>query len=200
MNVLNVAIRINNITYDNSLAADLHIDRQSLDEEFVQHASRYAYYAFLSELAADQEVRLKHALDLLEAQLDSETRELARGAQLADAKFKMTETMVENQVRGNSRYQAKLTEYLDAKQRAAVLRVARESMQQRKDMLVSLGAQFRFLNGSEPRALQREQADHVKNVVLNKAPVAEVQAPPAEVPVVNAEVTTPPLRRNPTKK
>lgn len=198
--IFDIEIKINGIEYENTLAEDLEINKGNLDQEFQEQSERYAYYGTLAELAKDKEARTKHELELLEAQLDALTRDNANQIASQNPKFKMTEAMVENQVKADPRYQAKLKEFLDSKRLAGILNVARESFQQRRDMLISLGANHRFLNGNEPRVMETKQ-DHAKQVMAKSAPPPVVQQPepePVSVPA-NGQTEAQPTRRRAPK-
>ena len=172
LSVLNFEVALNGKTYDNDAATALRIDRTNLDEEFANQHTRFAYYATLHEMAKDKAARLKVSLETLYAQLDHEKRMAAKAVQAADPKFKYTESMCENEIKTDQRYQLKQQEMLDANQLAGVLGVAREAFQQRKDMLISLGANAR---ASTPDL--RIMGDRVKHETAEKvSPVARPRA------------------------
>lgn len=149
-NVLDIDITIGNVGYSNSIKEDLEINKDDLDSEFLNQSEKFAYYGTLSELAKDKLARRKRELDLLEAQIDGEVRIQASNIKAADPKVKITVDAIKAAIVGDPRYQAKISEILDSQKMAGILNVAKEAFQQRKDMLVSLGANSRLFNNASP--------------------------------------------------
>lgn len=175
LEVLKFEVSLNGRAYESDAANDLRIDRTILDEEFANQHTRFAYYGTLHEMAKDRAARLKVSLETLYAQLDHEKRMAANAVKASSPGFKYTEAMCENEVKTDPRYIAKQNELLDANQLMGVLGVAREAFQQRKDMLISLGANAR---ASTPDL--RIYGDRVKEETGKK--VAKKQAPVVEEP------------------
>jgi len=172
LKVLSVETKIDDVTYENNLQDDLKIDQTQLDREFVEQSEKYAYYATLAELAKDREARLESELKVLSARIDWEIRDQAAALQASNTKVKLTEEMVKNQVIADSRIQTKNKELLEARKLAGMLRVAKESFLQRKDMLVSLGANHRVLNGNDAHvSRQQVQMEHAKTVLNRRKPM-----------------------------
>lgn len=121
----------------------LDINKDDLDNEFADQPVKYFYWAALTEVANDKMLRLKHALEHTYAQIEFEVRTSAK-----ENSVKLTEAMVEGQTKSHTKYQSKLDEYLDACALVGKLKACKEAMAQRKDMLVSLGANNRLLNQS----------------------------------------------------
>jgi hypothetical protein len=191
LDVLSFSIKLNGKEYSNDAAESLRIDRTILDDEFANQHVRFAYFATLHEIAKDKVARLKVSLETLYAQLDHEKRKIANEYKATQPSFKYTETMCENEIKTDQRYQAKNAEYLDAMQLAGVLGVAREAFAQRKEMLISLGANAR---ASTPDL--RILGDRAKEVTRESSPVhvattglAAKEAPglPRRKPVVKTE-------------
>jgi hypothetical protein len=155
-----IDIQIDAVRYENTFAQDVQINTSDIDREFCEQSGKFAYYGTLCEMSKDREARLKNDCDVLEAILDNEVRDQAAEVKVLDAKYKITEAEVAHRVKADPRYQAKYSEYLTAKKLTGILHVAKEAFQQRKDMLVSLGANQRFLN-AEPR-IQGTQMENVK--------------------------------------
>lgn len=129
---------VGEIDYTNELDDHLHINRTDLSVEFAEHSERFAYYSTCYELAADKLRRLEIDLKRQYAVLDIQKRQ---EAQLAG--MKLTEKMVENSVLVDDLYVALQDECISAEMQLGVLKAARDSMAARKEMLVSLGANFR---------------------------------------------------------
>lgn len=159
--VFKFEIKINDVEYKQTIGDDLRIDRSILDDEFCEQSTKFAYYSTLHELARDKEARLKRELELFYANVDAEKRAGAIQAQAANPKFKYTEKMCENEVKTDERYQKKQLEYLDAKKLSGILGVAREAFAQRKEMLISVGANAR--SGVTSARVLSEQAKHITN-------------------------------------
>ena len=62
--------------------------------------------------------------------------------------------MVENEVITDPRYQKTMTEYLSIKKDHGMLQAGREAFTQRKEMLISLGANYRAEGNADPVILQ----------------------------------------------
>lgn len=160
--IFKFTIEINNIKYDNNLEEDLRVDRTNLDEDFAHQHERFAKYATLHELAKDNLERAKRMLDILYAQVDHEKRQEAKNMQDVNPKFKFTEKMCENSVLTDERYQKMHLKYLDAKKLVGVLGVGKEAFAQRKEMLISLGANQR-VGATSTRVLEPQ----VKQIINN---------------------------------
>lgn len=135
MSVFNYPIKINGTEHKNNLEDDVKVDRTNLDNEFETYASKYAYYGTLAEMASSREDRLKVTLELLYAHLDAEKRGEAQANMNANPKFKYTEAVYENLVKGDKRYQAAMVEYLDAKELAGKLLVAARALEKKLESL-----------------------------------------------------------------
>lgn len=131
-------LTVGELTFESKLSQDLFIDRSDLQNEFVKHPERYAFYATSFEIASAKENACKIALERLYAALDHEKR-----SELTMAGVKSTEKMVENSVITDDRYIAMQGEYLEAQLAAAVCKSAMYAMQHRKDMLIQLGSAAR---------------------------------------------------------
>jgi len=141
--VFDFPISINSVEYLNGLRNDLKIDKTMLDDDFCTQHERFAYYATLYELAKDQELRLKKVMEDTYAHVDAEKRFDAMQVRSRDPKFKYTESMCDNECKLDTRYQKAYLEYLNAKKLTGLLGVQKEAFAQRKDMLISLGANMR---------------------------------------------------------
>lgn len=185
-----IELKIDGVTYPNRIARDLSIDRTNLEEEFLHQAERFAYYASMEALAKDRRGRLKAQLELLYAQLDSEKRQAANAMQAANPKFKYTEKMCENEVKGDTRYQSVMQEYHDADRLSNLLGAWRNAMDHRRESLISLGAHDRTGNFST-----RVLAEQAKQTLTNKA-----QSQPEEQPKpTEATQPTTKTRRRPAR-
>lgn len=161
--LVNVQVVIDGVEYPNTYGDDLAIDYTNLEQEFLTHSERYAYYATLAEMADDRADRLKEDLEHLQAKLDVQTREKAKNIQTADPKFKMTETMIENEIKNSAPYRAAQQEYQNARTLAKLLKNAPHAFAHRRDMLIELG-KTAMSSISDPRIQQGKQ-QMVKNII-----------------------------------
>jgi hypothetical protein len=119
------------------------IDISNLNGEFVAHAERFGYISFLCREAEIRYDSAKADLDTLEAELDDEVRGRLHQMKVQDEKFKVTETIVKNQIKADPRYvkQKDLVTNLTALQKR--LAGARETLIERRYALISLAASVR---------------------------------------------------------
>ena len=76
--------------------------------------------------------------------------------EMQNSGVKTTEKMIENMVITADEYVALQTELLDAERQVGLLKAARDSMAQRKEMLVSLGANQRTEFRADASLMARE--------------------------------------------
>lgn len=123
-------------TYDRDLDADLHIDKNSLEDELVSQAGKFAWWATLSELARDKFNRLKSDLEIFEATASQLLR-----SEKSSRNEKITESGLIELLRMLPEWQAKKNAVLEAQKQAGVLDAAREAFDHRKYMLRALSAE-----------------------------------------------------------
>lgn len=138
LNELVPTLEVGNVTFESKLNDDLFIDRSDLNNEFIKHPERYAFYATCYEIASATENNYKVNLERLYAILDHEKR-----GELQHAGVKTTEKMVENSVITDDRYTALQDDYLRVSREASICKAAMFAMQHRKDMLIQLGSAAR---------------------------------------------------------
>ncbi len=131
-------------TYDKNLEEELFVNRGDLSGDYVDHPKRFAWFATAVELCTDHEARLKVELGRAEALLDAEVRQEA-----IEAGVKMTETKVRNTIITRDVYKEIQEDYLQAKLNTGLAKAARDAMIHRKDMLISLGANYRAEGNSD---------------------------------------------------
>ena len=144
------------VDYESHLDEHLYINSSDLNSEFSEHAERFAYYATCFEIASDKVRRYDVDMKRMYAILDSEKRN-----ELLNSGIKSTEKMIENMVITDDRYVALQNEAMDAERQLGLLKAARDSMAQRKEMLVSLGAnqrtEFRADTSVQSREMQQRR-------------------------------------------
>lgn len=165
--LLGVRIELDGVEYPNHYNEDLDIDPTNLEEEFLTHSKRYAYYATLAEMAEDRHQRSKEELDRLFADLDHEVREKRDVIMAQNPKFKMTEPMIKNEILSDARYQKKLSEVQTARYLSKVLKNANTAFSHRKDMLMTLG-RTSMATITDPR-ISGGQQQQVRNMFAAKS-------------------------------
>jgi len=187
---LDISVTFNGVTYQSSLEEDVKINSSDLDGEFVEQPRKYVWWAVLSEIAKDLVAQKKYEMEMLYARLDHEKRTAAMAA-----KVKLTERMVENEVITDTRYQKCMAEYLEIKKQNGVLGAGKEAFAQRKDMLISLGANYRAEGNADPVILQ----EVAKNKAANMARARAQQKIEPEPESIKSPVVRTPAIRQPVK-
>jgi hypothetical protein len=118
----------------------------------MEHSDRFAWWATVVELARDKVARTKYQLDRIYALKDHAVR-----LELTNAKAKMTEKIVENSVVTSQEYQEVMFNLLEAKKQLGLAMAGKEALTQRKDMLISLGANMRA-EGSSNLSILKDAA------------------------------------------
>ena len=155
------------------LNEDLRIDPMNISADFCEQPAKYAYWATVTAQAKSLVERKRLEVEKLEdylkktlvGELDGEVRrELEMNGE------KITETKVVNGIFVHPKYvetQEKLyslkEELVDLQQKFAVLDIARDAMNQRKDMLISLGAQLRVEGNNADVFIKDKAAEVVKS-------------------------------------
>lgn len=163
---LEVSVELEGVTYEASLEDEIEIDGQNLEGEFLNQAKKFAWWSMVSELAKDLMVGQKFQLDLLYARIDEEKRTNAQAN-----KMKTTEKMIENMVITDQRYQEAMQEYHKAKKWYGLLASGREAFSQRKEMLISLGANYRMEATADPVLKQEKAKQKAVDVARKRKPV-----------------------------
>lgn len=148
------AYKIGNTLYPSTLEADVFINRGNLQEEFMRHAERFAFWGTAHELAVDIVNRLSARLKRVYAELDAEKRQ-----EFVLTATKSTEKMVENVVITDPRYIDAQEELFEAEKQAGLLKAARDAMMSRRDMLIQLGSTARAEYQADIAILSREAKD-----------------------------------------
>ena len=170
-NGLEVNFETARITYTANLDEDTQIDQMDLDTEFAEQPRKFAWWAMVCELAKDRVQVLKTQLERLYAQIDYKVR-----MEAVTAKAKLTEKMVENTVITNADYVKSQKEYLTARKDHAMLSRGVEALAQRKEMLISLGANARASLTAGPRINQEASVAKAKHIAASRAAMAQESA------------------------
>ncbi len=124
--------------YDKNLNEDVLINVGILNDEFAEHAAKFAWYATAFELCEAEVSKEKDKLSHMEACLDYQVRN-----EFTMAEVKATEAKVHNQIITNPEYIKQQDLLREAEKNAGLAKAARDAMMHRKDMLVGLGANYR---------------------------------------------------------
>lgn len=125
-------------TYDKDVNEDLRINMGNLNQDFADHAGKFAWYATAYELTESEVAKAKDALERLEAVLDYEVRQ-----ELETHGVKVTEAKVKNTLVTRPEYVEQQEKLRKAQLNAGLAKASRDAMIHRKDMLVGLGANYR---------------------------------------------------------
>lgn len=112
------------------------IEEDDLSEEFRTQPARYAYVAMLAAQAESLWMSAKHSTERIRAKADDEERADARGE-------KVTETMIANRVLLREDVEEAWDVEAAYRYQYLVLKAVVMSMDQRAQMLISLGAHLR---------------------------------------------------------
>ena len=174
MEILEISVKTKKSENTVDLAEDLKIDSANINEAFCEQPAKYAWWATVAAQAKALVDRKKLEVDrkddfirkTLIGELDAEVRQ-----ELEMNGEKVTETKVTNSIYCHPRYKEEIGELYALKselnalqQNLTTLEIAKESMNQRKDMLISLGAQLRQEGNNVDLSL-RQMSDKANGVV-----------------------------------
>ncbi len=136
---------IEKVLIDTDLENDLDINeitsinRESLSDEFINQASKYAWYASLLAHARAKREKAKLVLDTKEAELSSRVRQ-----EMVKQGVKVTEGAINETVIGLQDYTNIYMRWIEAKEDEDVIDGVVRALAQRKDMLVAYGSLLKF--------------------------------------------------------
>ncbi len=113
-----------------SLANELKIDRDSLDEECITQPNRFFHASEGYTLSVAAKDKKKLELELMTAKLDREIRD-----DLVANKEKITDKIVEQEIIRDEQYQRASREYIEASLTSNRWNALKEAYRQRADML-----------------------------------------------------------------
>lgn len=147
-----------------ALQSDVRVSDTDLDSSFRDQASLFASYAFMHYESVQQVGNKDLLLDVTKAKLDKEVRDRLSAERDADGKpVKFTEAVVLAEINRSSSFIAASKDLNEAKALEGFIRNALEAFKQRKDMLVSLGANQRQEASGELRmnAMSPERREQI---------------------------------------
>jgi hypothetical protein len=182
LSILEISVKLPQNTYELDLAKDSQIDVNNLNQGFIEQPTIFAWYATLAAIAKSKVIRLKREVEkqddyirkTLIGTLDGKVRK-----NLEIEGEKITETKVTNAIYADAEYIANIQklnelkdELTDAEEQSAILDVAKDTMIQRKDMLISLGAQVRSeYDGVSDMSIKGDEvdADKVRSILKSNS-------------------------------
>ena len=141
---------------DRNLEKDLHIDESNLEQEWIEHASRYMYYAEAWSDAVKMKDLAKQKLDIIHAELD----EYYRLNWDRYSEYKVTEASLESKIIRHEKYKKALAIYNKHNHNVNLLSSVKTAFEHRKKALENLVSLLITGFHSEPR--QRRGESHVK--------------------------------------
>lgn len=173
MTILEITVRTKTSENVIDLAEDLKIDVDNINEAFIDQPCKYAYWATVAAqaktLADRKKLEVEKQEDYLKKTLIGELDiEVRRDLELEGEKI--TESKVTNSIFAHDRYKEESeklyklkAELVELQAQVATLEAAREAMDQRKDSLISLGAQLRTDGGNADLTIKKQQANEIIN-------------------------------------
>jgi hypothetical protein len=142
---IKVEIEINKENYESELYDNLTIDDTDLDKEFVEQPRLFAWWAAVETLIKDLYETKKTQLKRDYAVIDARVREEGKITET-----RLTEKMIENTVITDPKYQIAENELAEIRKQFSLAHVGKEAFEQRKEMLISLGANRRSEVSANP--------------------------------------------------
>lgn len=142
--------------------ADTRVTEANLDQCMIEQSGLRAYYGAIAARAEAQAARVKAKFEVVEATLYDHHRKA-----LAATGEKVTEKMVENAVKLDPRWIKAKNTVIEAETIATINKSLVESLRDRKDMLVQLGADRREeLKGSLRIMEERQEREELRDRAL----------------------------------
>jgi len=173
--VLEIKVKTESMDFKGDLGEELKINIEDLNESYLDQPGKYAWWAVLSAQAISKANKIKSEMENLKeyinktlmGELDLKVRE-----RMERTGEKATEARVERAIYTHKDYKKHMEklkrlriEYAEANGEAAILEAAKDAMDQRKDMLISLGAQLRSEGNNADLSVKKEQ---VKEMLRKK--------------------------------
>jgi len=172
------------VVLTSGLQEDLFIDSADLQGEFLRQPELFAWWASTCELAKDLVAKQKFLLERLAAIVDHHIREEAQKESISLGKtVKLTEKMVENSIITNEEYQKATFHYLELKRQLGMLQAGKDAIEQKKDMLISIGANYRAEASSNPSILMAAARDRARQAVEHRKAEEPAEEPAKRTPV-----------------
>lgn len=175
-----LTVELGDESYHQDLESDLAINPGDINESFIDQPAKFAWWAVLAAKARSKADRLKAAADkqddfirkTLTGQLDTKVRQQLEldGEKITESKVTSAIFKHPEYVEAVDTYNNLREAYINADEDARTLEAAREAMNQRKDMLISLGAMLRMDVGNVELSMKKAQvAEKLKG--KNRTPI-----------------------------
>lgn len=162
------SVRTENGGYRKFTVADIfNIDETDITKEFMQQASLYGFFATISAMAEDVANRADFDKDQEYAQADIAWRE-----SFEQNSRKYTEAVVRSTVMTDAGYVRAVERHLKTEYDFKLLKAIVRALEQRADMLVSLGSHLRHEEGMTGMTIKERQLQAQENdikSILRKA-------------------------------
>jgi len=122
--------------YKFDLEEELKIERDDLDSQLGEQPSKFAWFASMCAMAHAKAEKAEYRLKQYEAEIDLKIRESKGDA-------KLTEAAIKAKVMNDSERLALVNRLIAAKEQYEIVQAARDAFDQRKDCLISIGANRR---------------------------------------------------------
>ena len=113
----------------------VNIDKDNISEEFINQASKYAWYYTLLVHARKRKDEAKLSLEVKEAELDAIIRKEA-----VKNSLKITEAAIQSTIHTLPEYKKTVEILIRMKEEEGILEAVVKAFEQRKDMLISYGS------------------------------------------------------------
>lgn len=171
--ILSIVVKTKTSENTIDLAKDLKIDIDNINDSFIDQPCKYAYWATVAAqaktLADRKKLEVDRQEDYLKKTLIGEL-DVAVRQDLELNGEKITETKVTNGIYAHEMYKEQMDrlyslkeEFVELQSQVDVLEAAREAMDQRKDSLISLGAQLRTEGSNTDLTIRKAQANEIIN-------------------------------------
>jgi len=134
-----ITIELGEKTYQTNHQEELKMARETLDEDMMEQASTYAWYAVLEAMLGEVVGTLKLELNVLEAQLYSNYKKKA----LEEPGAKVTDKAIDSEVKRDEDYMAAFLMLNEAKKNEGIFKAITKAFEHRKEMLTNLGHKIR---------------------------------------------------------
>jgi len=133
-----ITIKLGDTTYETNHQEELKVARETIDQDMIEQAPLYAWYAVLAEMLDEMVGNRKLDLSVLEGQLYNEYKKKA-----LEVSAKVTDKAVDSEVKQDERFIAATLDVLTAKKNKGIFTAITKAFEHRKEMLINLGAKFR---------------------------------------------------------
>lgn len=168
MSILTLEVKTRTAVNQLNLGEDLRIDPMNLSTDFCEQPAKFAYWATVAAQARALVDRARLKVDQMEenikkslmGELDAEVRQTMEldGVKITEAKVQSNIYTHPKYIAAMEELQVARAELVELQEQSTMMDVAKDAMNQRKDMLISLGAQIRA-EGANAEVFMREHAE-----------------------------------------